>query len=258
MGDILKDRNALITGASRGIGFAIATRFAEEGANLLLCSRNEGSLGKAAKELRQSKGTVKTWTADVTDQPAMKEMVKEALEEFGHIDILICNAGIADMALTWDITEEWWDMMLDVNLKGYWLAVKYVVPQMLAQQTGGRIIMTSSVAGLRGEPGMAHYCASKWGVIGLAKSLAQELAPHNITVNTLHPTAVNTDIITGMAKASEMATEELVDFIYQSHAMPVRLIEAEDVANAALWLTSEEARYVTGQKLKIDAGRMLK
>lgn len=148
--------------------------------------------------------------------------------------------------------------MIDVSLKGYWLAVKYVVPQMLAQQTGGRIIMTSSVVGLRGEPGMAHYCASKWGVIGLAKSLAQELAPHHITVNTLHPTAVNTDIITGMAQAAEMATEELVDFIYQNHAMPVKLIEADDVANAALWLTSEEARYVTGQKLKIDAGRMLK
>lgn len=166
--------------------------------------------------------------------------------------------GLLPVLLLLFLVAPWWDIMLDVNLKGYWLAVKYVVPQMLAQQTGGRIIMTSSVAGLRGEPGMAHYCASKWGVIGLAKSLAQELAPHHITVNTLHPTAVNTDIITGMAQAAEMTKEELVDFIYQNHAMPVKLIEADDVANAALWLTSEEARYVTGQKLKIDAGRMLK
>ena len=149
-------------------------------------------------------------------------------------------------------------MMLDVNLKGCWLAVKYVVPRMLAQQTGGSILMTSSVAGLRGEPGMAHYCASKWGIVGLANSLAQELAPHNITVNTLHPTAVNTDLIPGMARAADMATEDLVEFIRHGNALPVKLIEAEDVANAALWLASEEARYVTGQKLNIDAGRMLK
>lgn len=149
-------------------------------------------------------------------------------------------------------------MMLDVNLKGCWLAVKHVVPRMLAQQTGGSILMTSSVAGLRGEPGMAHYCASKWGMVGLANSLAQELAPHNITVNTLHPTAVNTDLIPGMARAADMTTEDLVEFIRHGNALPVKLIEAEDVANAALWLASEEARYVTGQKLNIDAGRMLK
>jgi (+)-trans-carveol dehydrogenase len=133
-----------------------------------------------------------------------------------------------------------------------------VVPQMLAQNTGGRILMTSSVAGLRGEPGMAHYCASKWGVIGLAKSLAQELSPYSITVNTLHPTAVNTDIIAGMAKAAAMTSKDLVDFISVGHTLPVKLIEAKDVATAALWLVSDEARYVTGHELAVDAGRMLK
>jgi (+)-trans-carveol dehydrogenase len=148
--------------------------------------------------------------------------------------------------------------MLDVNLKGCWLAVKYVVPQMLAQKTAGRILMTSSVAGLRGEPGMAHYCASKWGVVGLAKTLAQELSQYNITVNTLHPTAVNTDIIAGMAKAAAMQMDDLVEFISGGHALPVKLIEATDVATAALWLASDEARYVTGHTLKVDAGRMLK
>ena len=159
------------------------------------------------------------------------------------------------MALTWDITEEWWDIMLDVNLKGVWLAIKYTVPQMIARNQGGRILITSSVAGLRGEPGMAHYCASKWGVVGLAKTLAQELSTYSITVNTLHPTAVNTDIISGMAKAASMETEDLVDFIYTGHALPVKLIEAADVASAALWLASDEARYVTGHTLKVDAGQ---
>ncbi len=118
--------------------------------------------------------------------------------------------------------------------------------------------MTSSVAGLRGEPGMAHYCASKWGVVGLAKTLAHELSPYSITVNTLHPTAVDTAIITGMAQAASMDTEALVDFIHTGHALPVKLIDAADVASAALWLASDDARYVTGHTLKVDAGRMLK
>ncbi len=266
----LEGKVAFITGAARGQGRAHAVLMAREGADIAaldicrdlpyprysLAVRSD--LEETARQVRECGRQVIELVADVRDSAAMATAVNETIAVFGHIDILVCNAGIADMALTWDITEEWWDTMIDVNLKGYWLAVKYVVPHMLAQQTGGSIIMTSSVAGLRGEPGMAHYCASKWGVIGLANSLAQELAPHNITVNTLHPTAVNTAIIAGMAKAADMATEDLVEFIRHGNALPVKLIEAEDVANAALWLVSDEARYVTGQKLNIDAGRMLK
>ena len=266
----LDGKVALITGAARGQGRAHAVTMAREGADIAaldICrdlpypryslARSEDmtetvglvrQLGRRALELE----------VDVRSAGEMESAVAQTIAELGHIDVLVCNAGIADMALTWDITEEWWDIMIDVNLKGYWLAVKYVVPHMIARSQGGRIIMTSSVAGLRGEPGMAHYCASKWGVVGLAKSLAQELSEHNITVNTLHPTAVNTEIIAGMAKAASMATEDLVDFIFTGHALPVKLIEAMDVANAALWLATDEARYVTGHTLKVDAGRMLK
>lgn len=266
----LDGKVAFITGAGRGQGRAHAVLMAREGADIAaldICHdlpypryslAGRSDLEETARQVRECGRQALELVADVRDSVAMATAVQATIAAFGHIDILVCNAGIADMALTWDITEEWWDMMLDVNLKGYWLAVKYVVPQMLAQQTGGSIVMTSSVAGLRGEPGMAHYCASKWGVIGLAHALAQELAPHHITVNTLHPTAVNTAIIPGMAQAAEMATEDLVEFIRHGNALPVKLIEAEDVANAALWLVSEEARYVTGQKLNIDAGRMLK
>lgn len=266
----LEGKVALITGAARGQGRAHAVTMAGEGADIValdVCKdlpypryslANPQDLQETVKQVHDIGRNALGIVADVRSPQEMEAAVNQAVETFQHIDILVCNAGIADMALTWDITEEWWDIMLDVNLKGYWLAVKYVVPKMLAQGTGGRIIMTSSVAGLRGESGMAHYCASKWGVIGLAKSLAQELAGHSITVNTLHPTAVNTDIITGMAKAAEMPREELVDFIFLSHTMPVRLIDADDVAKAALWLATDEARYVTGQKLKVDAGRMLK
>jgi (+)-trans-carveol dehydrogenase len=266
----LEGKVAFITGAARGQGRAHAVTMAREGADIAVVDicrdlpypryslATYEDLEKTVRQVEALGRKALGIMTDVSNAHDMEEAVQKTIEGFGHIDILVCNAGIADMALTWDITEEWWDMMLDVNLKGYWLAVKYVVPHMLARNTGGRIIMTSSVAGLRGEPGMAHYCASKWGVIGLAKSLAHELAQHNITVNTLHPTGVNTDIITGMAKAANMEKEALVDFIFLGHAMPVKLIEAEDVANAALWLASDEARYITGQTMMIDAGRMLK
>jgi len=266
----LDGKVALITGGARGQGRAHAITMAGEGADIAaldICRDLPYPRYSLARpeEMTETVGLVQQLgrralgiEADVRCASDMESAVEQTIAEFGHIDILVCNAGIADMALTWDITEEWWDIMIDINLKGYWLAVKYVVPHMLARKQGGRIIMTSSVAGLRGEPGMAHYAASKWGVVGLAKSLAHELSEHNITVNTLHPTAVNTDIIAGMAKASLMTREDLVEFISASHALPVKLVEAMDIANAALWLASDDSRYVTGHTLKVDAGRMLK
>jgi len=266
----LDGKVALITGAARGQGRAHAVTMAGEGARIAaldICHdlpypryalATHDDLDETIRQVRALGRDALGIEADVRSASAMEAAVGATIERFGQIDILVCNAGIADMALTWDITEDWWDIMLDVNLKGPWLAIKYTVPHMLERNQGGRILITSSVAGLRGEPGMAHYCAAKWGLVGLAKSLAQELAPHNITVNTLHPTAVNTDIIPGMAKAAGMATDDLVDFIHAGHALPVKLIEAADVATAALWLASDDARYVTGHTLKIDAGRMLK
>ena len=266
----LDGKVALITGAARGQGRAHAVAMAGEGADIaaldicrdlpyprysLACAED---MQETVDLVQQTGRRALGLEADVRSAGDMEKAVEKTISEFGHIDVLVCNAGIADMALTWDITEDWWDDMIDTNLKGYWLAVKYVVPHMLARNQGGRIIMTSSVAGLRGEPGMAHYCASKWGVVGLAKSLAQELSQHNITVNTLHPTGVDTDIITGMAEAASMAKEDLVEFISEGHTMPVKLIESMDVANAALWLATDEARFITGHRMKVDAGRTLK
>ena len=266
----LAGKTALITGGARGQGRAHAVALAREGADIAVVDicrdlpypryslASWDDMTETVGLVRQLGRRALDIEADVRSATEMEAAVARTIAEFGHIDILICNAGIADMALTWDITEDWWDTMIDVNLKGYWLAVKYVVPHMLDRKQGGRIIMTSSVAGLRGEPGMAHYCASKWGVVGLAKSLAHELSEHSITVNTLHPTGVDTAIIPGMAKAAEMEMEALVDFIFTGHALPVKLIDPDDVANAALWLASDDARYVTGHTMKIDAGRMLK
>ena len=266
----LDGKVALITGAARGQGRAHAVTMAREGADIAaldIChdlpypryalARSE-ELSETLERVRRLGRHALGLEADVRSAAEMEAAVAETIAAFGHIDILVCNAGIADMALAWDITEEWWDTMIDVNLKGYWLAAKYVVPHMIARKRGGRIIMTSSVAGLRGEPGMAHYCASKWGVVGLAKALAQELSEHSITVNTLHPSGVDTAIIKGMAEAADMATGDLVNFISTGHTMPVKLLDVDDIANAALWLASDESRYVTGHTLNVDAGRMLK
>jgi SDR family mycofactocin-dependent oxidoreductase len=266
----LDGRVALITGAARGQGRAHALAMAGEGADIAaldICRdlpypryalATADDLRETARQVDALGRRCLAIEADVRSASDMERAVGETIGRFGQIDILVCNAGIADMALTWDITEEWWDVMIDVNLKGCWLAIKYTVPHMIARNQGGRILITSSVAGLRGEPGMAHYCAAKWGLVGLAKSLAQELSAYGITVNTLHPTGVDTDLIRGMAQAASMETEDLVDFIQTGHALPVKLIQAADVASAALWLASDEARYVTGHTLKVDAGRMLK
>jgi len=266
----LDGKVAFITGAARGQGRAHAVTMAREGANIaaLDICRNlpypryalatRADLDETVRQVRAYGRQALGIVADTRSSAEMEAAAEQTVAQFGHIDILICNAGVADMALSWDLTEEWWDTMLDVNLKGYWLAVKYVVPQMLAQGTGGRIIMTSSVAGLRGMPGLAHYCAAKWGVVGLAKSLALEVAKYGITVNTLHPTGVNTALISGMAEAAGIPREQLVEQLYADNALPVRLVEPQDIANVALWLASDEAGHVTGQEMKVDAGRTLK
>jgi SDR family mycofactocin-dependent oxidoreductase len=266
----LAGKVAFITGAARGQGRAHATTMAREGADIAaldICRTLDypryplatpADLDETVRQVQALDRRALPIVADVRSAAEMQAAVEQTIEEFGKIDILVCNAGIADMANAWDVTEEWWDVMIDVNLKGCWLAVKYVVPHMLERNMGGRIIMTSSVAGLRGKPYLAHYCASKWGVVGLAKALALEVAPHSITVNTLHPTGVDTDIIRGMADASNIPRSEITEHLRSVNILPVELVESQDIANAALWLASDEARYVTGQELKIDAGRMLK
>lgn len=266
----LDGKVALVTGAARGQGRAHALTMAGEGADIAaldICRSlpypryplaTDGDLAATVAGVKALGRRALGLIADVRSASEMEAAVREAIGSFGRIDILVCNAGFADMANAWDVTEEWWNIMLDVNLKGYWLAIKYVVPHMIAQQRGGRIIMTSSIAGLKGMPGLAHYCAAKWGVVGLAKSLAMEVAQYGITVNTLHPTGVDTALITGMAQAAGIPKDQFVAQLRDDNLLPVQLVDPQDVANAALWLASDAARYVTGQELKVDAGQMVK
>jgi SDR family mycofactocin-dependent oxidoreductase len=265
----LNGKVAFITGAARGQGRAHAVTMAREGADIaaLDICRNlaypkyslatKADLDETVRQVQAQGSRAIGLVADVRCPEEVEAAVKKTVAEFGHIDVVVCNAGIADVVTTWDLTEEQWDTMLDINLKGYWVTVKYAVPQMLAQKTGGRIIMTSSVAGLKGMAGLAHYCAAKHGVIGLAKTLALEVAAEGITVNTIHPTTVDTPMISGMSEVLGMTSEQFVTSMV-TNPLPVLMVEAQDIANAALWLASDDARYVSGLEVTVDAGLMLK
>jgi SDR family mycofactocin-dependent oxidoreductase len=255
---------AFITGAAHGQGRATALAFAREGARIAgfdvaqslsypgyrMGSASElESLGDACRDL----GTeCMTSTGDVRDNSAVTAAVNQAVKQFGRIDILFNNAGICAYGLAHELTEEAWDAMLDINLKGAWLVARQIIPVMMRQRSGV-IINNSSIAGLRGMGRLSHYAASKWGLTGLTKSWAIELAPHGIRVNSIHPTGVNTPMNDGLAALEGLTPQEIAERS-AGNLLPVPWIEPEDVAHAVLYLASDRARYVTGAPLVIDAG----
>jgi SDR family mycofactocin-dependent oxidoreductase len=255
---------AFVTGAAHGQGRATAIALAREGARIAgfdiarplsypgyeMGSESElESLGSACREL----GTeCLTFVGDVRDDEAVTRAVKVTAERFDRIDILFNNAGICAYGLAHELTEEAWDAMLDINLKGAWLVARRIIPIMM-QQRSGVIINNSSIAGLRGMGRLSHYAASKWGLTGLTKSWAIELAPYGIRVNSLHPTGVNTPMNDGLAALEGLTPHEIAERS-AGNLLAVPWIEPEDVANAVLYLASERARYVTGAPLVIDAG----
>jgi NAD(P)-dependent dehydrogenase (short-subunit alcohol dehydrogenase family) len=192
------------------------------------------------------------FSGDVRDDTAITAAVDTTVASFGRIDILFNNAGICVYGLAHELTEDAWDTMLDINLKGAWLVARRVIPIMMRQHSGV-IINNSSIAGLRGMGRLSHYSASKWGLTGLTKSWAIELAPYGIRVNSIHPTGVNTPMNDGLAALEGLTPKEIAERS-AGNLLPVPWIEPEDVANAVLYLASDRARYVTGAPLVIDAG----
>jgi NAD(P)-dependent dehydrogenase (short-subunit alcohol dehydrogenase family) len=188
----------------------------------------------------------------VRDDSAVTAAVAAVVSQFGRIDVLFNNAGICAYGLAHELTEEAWDTMLDINLKGAWLVARQVIPVMIAQKSGV-IINNSSVAGLRGMGRLSHYAASKWGLTGLTKSWAIELAPHGIRVNSLHPTGVNTPMNDGLAALEGLTPAQIAERS-AGNLLPVPWVEPEDVAQAVLYLASDRARYITGAPLILDAG----
>jgi (+)-trans-carveol dehydrogenase len=203
--------------------------------------------------------------ADVREQESLDAAVAAGLAELGQIDILCANAGIFSFALAHELSEAQWGEMLDVNLSGVWRTVKAVVPAMVDAGRGGSMVLTSSTAGQKGFPAFAHYTASKHGVIGLMRALVQELSEHRIRVNCVLPTSVLTPMVTNDALYSlfrpdldSPKLEDTLDLFREINSLPVDLIEAVDVTNAVLWLASDEARYITGVALPVDAGALAK
>jgi NAD(P)-dependent dehydrogenase (short-subunit alcohol dehydrogenase family) len=193
-----------------------------------------------------------TFAADVHDDAAISAAIKSIVTKWNRIDLLFNNAGICAYGLAHELTEDAWDAMLDINLKGAWIVARHVIPHMIARRSGV-IINNSSIAGLRGMARLSHYAASKWGLVGLTKSWAIELAPHNVRVISIHPTGVNTPMNDGLA-ALEGQTPRQIAERSAGNLLAVPWIEPEDVASAVVYLASDKARFITGSQFVLDAG----
>ncbi len=269
---------AFITGAARGQGRAHAVRLAEEGADIIavdICKQIDSvaiplatpeDLAETADLVKGLNRQIYTAEVDTRDFDALKAAVDAGVDQLGRLDIIIANAGIGNGGATLDKTSEGdWTDMIDVNLGGVWKTVKAGVPHILAGGRGGSIILTSSVGGLKAYPHTGHYVAAKHGVVGLMRTFAVELGAQNIRVNSVHPTNVNTPLFMndGTMKLfrpdlENPGPDDMKVVGQMMHTLPIGWVEPEDIANAVLFLASDEARYVTGVTLPIDGGSCLK
>lgn len=269
---------AFITGAARGQGRAHAVRMAQEGADIIavdICKQIDSvliplsspeDLAETADMVKNAGGRIHTAEVDVRDYDALKAAVDAGVEEFGKLDIIVANAGIGNGGQTLDKTgEPDWDDMIGVNLSGVWKTVKAVVPHILAGGDGGSIILTSSVGGLKAYPHTGHYVAAKHGVVGLMRTFAVELGAQNIRVNSVHPTNVNTPLFMNeptmklfRPDLENPGPEDMKVVGQLMHTLPIGWVEPEDIANAVLFLASDEARFITGVTLPVDGGSCLK
>lgn len=245
---LLKDKVALITGAGLGIGREIALAFAREGCDIAVCDIMEGPACETAKEIEKLGRKSAFYIVDVSKTADVEAIVNKVVDNFGSINILINNAGITRDGLIMRMSESDWDAVLSVNLKGVYNFTKAVVRHMMKARSG-RIISISSIVGLMGNPGQANYSASKAGVIGLTKSVAKELASRNITVNAIAPGFIKTRMTEAL---TELQRKAMLDRIPLN-----RLGEPQDVANAALFLASDLASYITGQVITVDGGMVM-
>lgn len=264
MGKTFENKTIFITGAAKGQGRDAAIAFAKEGANVIGFDLGEkisypsynrtssNDLIELKEEIASFGGKFLETLGDVRNYDDLKNAVAKGVKAFGAIDILFNNAGISAYGLSHELTEEEWDAMLDINLKGAFLAGKAVIPIMINQKSGV-IINNSSIAGLRGMNRLSHYSASKWGMVGLTKSWAIELAPYNIRSISIHPTGVNTPMNDGLAELEGSTPLEIAERS-AGNLLDTPWIESEDVSNALLFLASDKARFVTGSQFTLDAG----
>jgi len=273
----MEGKVAFITGAARGQGRSHALRLAQEGAEIIaldLCQPIEsvpyplptgGDLAETVKLVEDLDRRIVAREADVRDFSQLQSVVAEGISEFGHIDVVCANAGIGSWAPALEMEEQMWQEMIDINLTGVWKTIRAAVAPMVERRQGGAVIITSSVAGLVGFPNLSHYSAAKHGVVGLMRVLVQELAPYMIRVNTVNPTTVDTPMVNNDAifrlfrpDLENPTRDDAAEALVGLNALPIPWVEARDVSNAVLWLASDEARYITGVALPVDAGFLQK
>ena len=273
----VQDKVAFITGAGHGQGRSHALRLAQEGADIIAvdyCTpfstvpyemATSSDLAETARLVKEEGRRVVTVEADVRDFKQLNAALDEGIAQFGRLDIVAANAGIVSYGASQDITEQAWNDVIDTNLKGVWHTCKAAIPHLIEGGRGGSVVLTSSVAGIKGYLNQSHYVASKHGVVGLMRALANELSPHSIRVNSVHPTAVPSNMLinnfTYKLFRPEMEAPTLEDakeLFYQLNGLPIPWVEAVDISNAVLFLASDESRYITGVMLQVDAGATTK
>ena len=260
---------AFITGAGRGQGRSHAIRLAEEGADIIavdICRdygtvpyamATEADLAETVKAVEALDRRIVATRADVRDAAALRAAVDDGVAQLGRLDIVSANAGICTVQSWNEVTPAVWQDTLDTNLTGVWNTMVVSVPHLIAAD-GGSIICTSSTAGIKGLPYLAPYVAAKHGVVGIARTMANELAIHKIRVNTVHPTGVDTPMGTGLGGLESLiGRDPNLGPIYMN-TLPVEIVDPRDISNAVLFLASDEARYVTGLEFTVDAGNTIR
>jgi (+)-trans-carveol dehydrogenase len=274
----LEGKVAFVTGAARGQGRSHAVRLAQEGADIIavdIAAQIEtvpfpmgtpDDLAATIEEVEALDRRIIASAVDVRDYDALKATLDAGVARLGGLDIVAANAGIVSFGRAEELTEQAWRDMIDVNLTGVWHTVKAAIPHLRAAD-GGAIVITSSGAGLKGNPNLAHYVAAKHGLVGLMRTLANELAPDRVRVNTIHPGSVDTPMIQNQATyhlflpdhdAGQITRKEVAPAFQAASALPIPWMEPVDISNAVLFLASDEARYITGVTLPVDAGVLVK
>jgi SDR family mycofactocin-dependent oxidoreductase len=274
----LEGKVAFVTGAARGQGRSHAVRLAEEGADIVAVDiaaqidsvpysmGTPDDLAKTVEAVEALDRRIVASKADVRDYDALKAALDDGVARLGRLDIVAANAGIVSYGTAEELTEHAWRDLIDVDLTGVWHTVKAAIPHLRAAG-GGSIVITSSAAGLKGQQNTGHYAAAKHGVVGLMRTLANELAPDMIRVNTIHPGAVDTPMIQNEAAyhlflpddhQGDITPDEVAPILQTVNALPIPWTEPVDISNAVLFLASDEARYITGATLAVDAGVLVK
>ncbi|OMC05251.1 3-ketoacyl-ACP reductase [Mycobacterium sp. NS-7484] len=272
----LTGKVALVTGAARGQGRSHAVRLAGQGADILavdICKQIEtvpypmsmpADLDETVRLVSETGRRIVAGQVDVRDLAALKTFVDQGIKELGRLDVVVANAGtVNDIAPMWEISEQQFQDQLDTNLTGVWKTIKATVPHLIEQGQGGSVIIISSISGLVAELNVGHYAASKHGANGLMRTLAGELAPHWIRVNSVNPTNVDTLMINNDAYNTlfsggkpNATQEDSIPALKGMNALPIPFVQPEDISNAVLYLASDVSRYVTGTAMVVDAGAM--